>query len=158
MKADLEHYRRQFYQEMREILETVNRDLLQAEADPDNKELLNSIFRGIHTIKGSAGTFELNEVSDFTHHLEGMLVALREGKILLEPGIVDVILEGADELGAMVGSLERGEPITVNTGLVERFRSSYLGAGKESAGKAGTPPGHTGSEWGSFRRPCRSAR
>lgn len=138
MKTDLDHYRKQFYQEMREILETVNTDLLQAEADPSNKELLNAIFRGIHTIKGSAGTFELNEVSDFTHHLEGLLVALREGNILLEPGIVDVILEGADELGVMVGKLEKGAPVSVNTDLVERFRSAYQDSGQETTGKAGT--------------------
>jgi two-component system chemotaxis sensor kinase CheA len=141
MKTDMEHYRRQFYQEMRDILESVNKDLLQAEADPENKELLNSIFRGIHTIKGCAGTLDLNEVSDFTHHLEGMLVALREGKILLEPVIVDVVLEGADELGAMVGRLERGESVTVNADLVERFRSSYRVAEKEKVCKAGTSPG-----------------
>jgi two-component system chemotaxis sensor kinase CheA len=141
MKTDLEQYRRQFYQEMREILETVNNDLLKAETDPDNKELLNSIFRGIHTIKGSAGTLELKEVSDFTHHLEGMLVALREGNILLEPGIVDIILEGADELGIMVGRLENGEAVTANTDLVERFRSSYQDTEKESACKVVTSQG-----------------
>jgi len=59
MSVDIEFYRRQFYQEARDILENLSENTLRLEVNPQDKELINSIFRGIHTIKGSAGSFDL---------------------------------------------------------------------------------------------------
>ncbi len=102
MSEDFEHYRRQFYQEALDILDTANDNLLKAEADPENRELLNAIFRGIHTIKGSAGTFGLDAISEFAHHLEALLSALRDGICTLSAEITDAVLHGMDVLAAMV--------------------------------------------------------
>ena len=106
--TNADHYRKEFFQEAREILDKVGNDLLEAEANPDNSEVLNGIFRGIHTIKGSAGTFDLGEISDFTHHLEGILNGLRDGRLELEPNLVDLILGGVDRISAMIEACEAG--------------------------------------------------
>ncbi len=83
MIDEMEYYRRQFYVEAKEIIEKATEDVLKAETEPDNIDLLNSIFRGVHTIKGSAGGFELEEISEFAHHLETLLDKLRNREIEL---------------------------------------------------------------------------
>lgn len=118
-----EQYRRQFYQEAKEILEKANNEILQVEADPDNQELINSVFRGIHTIKGSAGSFELEDISDFTHYLESVLSALRDRRISLTPDLVDVILAGADHIHKMVEDHEAGTKTDIDRDLIKRLES-----------------------------------
>ncbi|OQX27269.1 MAG: hypothetical protein BWK80_06205, partial [Desulfobacteraceae bacterium IS3] len=118
-----EYYRKQFYQEAKDILEKVNEDILRAEADPENQEILQSVFRGIHTIKGSAGSFGLEDIAEFTHHLEELLSALRDGKISLSPELVDVILSGADHIGKMIEAHEAGRKPKIDPSLTERFRA-----------------------------------
>jgi two-component system chemotaxis sensor kinase CheA len=118
----------QFHQEAREILDAVATDILKAEADPENQNILNGIFRGVHTIKGSAGSFDMEDVSEFTHHLEGILNALRDGRILLSPDLTDLILAGVDHIGGMLESHATGDPARIDHVLVERYRS-VLGEG-----------------------------
>jgi len=129
-----EYYRKQFYQEAREILERVSNDTLRAEADPENHELLNAIFRGIHTIKGSAGSFELEEISAFAHHFEGLLSALRDGKISPSPEVTDIILAGSDHISRMIEDYEAGREPLPDPQLTERFlsfSSAYQDSEKE---------------------------
>ncbi|OQY36019.1 MAG: hypothetical protein B6229_10840 [Spirochaetaceae bacterium 4572_7] len=77
MSTDIEFYRNQFYQEARDLLENVSENILKVEVDQDDESILNVIFRDIHTIKGSAGGFDLDLISEFSHNLEGLLDALR---------------------------------------------------------------------------------
>jgi two-component system chemotaxis sensor kinase CheA len=125
----------QFHQEAREILDRVSTDILNAEADPENQNILNGIFRGIHTIKGSAGSFDMEDISEFTHHLESILNALREGGILLSPDLTDLILAGVDHIGRMLESHASGDPAQIDHALVERFRSSL---GERAPGRSET--------------------
>ena len=117
----IDHFRQEFFQEAREILESISDDLLRLEADPENDELLNAIFRGIHTIKGSAGSFELMVISDFTHHLEGLLNALRDKHLSLSSDLVDVILSGSDQIGEMIEICAAGSTPDQNEELIERM-------------------------------------
>lgn len=122
MDKNFEFYRNQFFHEMRDILEHVNQDLLVAETDVENVELLNSIFRGIHTIKGSAGSFELPEISELAHHLESLLSLLRDKKLTLNSDMVDVILDTVDSLFEMLNSREKNEIQSLNQELVQRIK------------------------------------
>ncbi|MBF0232246.1 MAG: Hpt domain-containing protein, partial [Desulfamplus sp.] len=117
----IDHFRHEFFQEAREILEAISDDILKLEADPENNELLNSVFRGIHTIKGSAGSFELTVISDFTHHLEGVLNVLRDGKLSLSSDLVDVILSASDQIAEMIEVCASGETPELNHALIERI-------------------------------------
>jgi len=123
MDLDMEQFRMQFFQEARDILDSINDDILKAETDPENTEILDSIFRGIHTIKGSAGSFELPEISEFAHHLEGILDALRKGEIKLNADIVDAILEGCDVINNMIDTCEKEGNVEIPDELVKRFKS-----------------------------------
>jgi two-component system chemotaxis sensor kinase CheA len=141
METNIEYFRGQFYQEAREILEKVNEDVLRAEAGPGDRELLNSIFRGIHTIKGSAGGFDLDDVSEFSHHLESLLNALRDGKLELDPELVDVILAGVDRIGHMIEDHAAGREAFMDHELTERFKSFLTRTGETRGNAAGQAPG-----------------
>lgn len=133
MNTDIEFYRRQFYQEAREILENLSENTLRLEVNPQNRELINSIFRGVHTIKGSAGSFELDDISSFSHYFEEVLSRLRDGLIEVDTELIDLILSGIDHLLELVAGYEKGTPIEVNQSLVEKFKN--LLSTKEEKGK-----------------------
>ncbi len=122
MEMNMEYYRKIFFNESREILENVTESLLKAETEPENSELLNSIFRGIHTIKGSAGGFELNQISEFAHHMETLLDKIRNSEIQLSSEIVDLILKGVDTLSEMINSYESGQIPEIDESLIKAFR------------------------------------
>jgi two-component system chemotaxis sensor kinase CheA len=128
MNIDIEFYRRQFYQEARDILETLNENVLQLEVRPEDRELINSIFRGIHTIKGSAGSFDLDDISSFAHYFESLLSLLRDGVIDVNPDLIDLILAGIDHLFELINSYEKGTPVQVDNALVEKFNAIITGA------------------------------
>lgn len=123
MEDTMEFYRKQFYLEARDLLDMVSEDILKAEADPQNSELLNSIFRGIHTIKGCAGSFELPSLSEFSHGFESLLNELRDEEITLDSEMVDVILQGVDWLNNMLDHCETGSTPSLNNELSEKFKS-----------------------------------
>lgn len=127
MDNDVEYYRTMFFQEVPELLDGVSTMVLEAEADPDNKDFLNSIFRNIHTIKGSAGTFGFDLISEFAHHLESLPDALREGRMILDPHIVDLVLAGVDHLTIMMGDIKSGQEASLDHDLIGRFKEACEG-------------------------------
>jgi two-component system chemotaxis sensor kinase CheA len=70
-----------FISEAREQIASIEQLLLQLEDAPDDRELLDALFRCAHTVKGSAGIFGLDAVVAFTHHVESLLDRLREGAL-----------------------------------------------------------------------------
>lgn len=126
MEIDLEKYRQQFYKESRDILERANTDVLKAESDINNDELLNSLFREVHTIKGSAGSFELWKISEFTHHLEGLLSALRDKKIILNSEMVDIILDSLDYIESLIGFCENGTEFEIEKERISRIEQFHI--------------------------------
>ena len=91
-----------FISEAREQIESIETLLLELEEQPDNRELLDSLFRCAHTVKGSAGIFGLNRVVDFTHHVETLLDKMRDGDIALTPDISSLLLQCNDQIKFLV--------------------------------------------------------
>ena len=92
-----------FISEAAEQLEAMEALLLEIEESPSDTELLNSLFRCAHTVKGSAGLFGLNRVVEFTHHVETLLDKMREGHIVFTPAIGTLLLECNDQIKYLVG-------------------------------------------------------
>lgn len=90
----------EFLAEAQEIIEGLSRDLLlldQAQKDGDvHPDLINEIFRGVHTLKGIAGMFGFAKLGALAHSLEDTLDALRLGKITLTQEVLDVLFEGIE--------------------------------------------------------------
>jgi len=91
-----------FISEAAEQIEAIETLLLELEEQPDNRELLDSLFRCAHTVKGSAGIFGLNRVVEFTHHVETLLDKMREGEIALIPTISTLLLQCNDQIKFLV--------------------------------------------------------
>jgi len=91
-----------FISEAAEQIEAIETLLLELEEQPDNRELLDSLFRCAHTVKGSAGIFGLNRVVEFTHHVETLLDKMRDGDIALNPDISTLLLQCNDQIKFLV--------------------------------------------------------
>lgn len=93
-----EQLRAIFIEESSEIIEKLDADIVDFEADPANKELLNELFRGVHTLKGNANAFGFSRLAGFVHHFEDLLDHLRSSDSAMPHRAVDVLLEGVDIL------------------------------------------------------------
>ena len=93
-----------FISEAVEQTEAIETLLLELEEQPDNRELLDSLFRCAHTVKGSAGIFGLNKVVEFTHHVETLLDQMRDGVIALGPELSTLLLECNDQIKFLVAT------------------------------------------------------
>lgn len=120
-----------FLVEASEILEQLSEQLVDLEKRPDDKNLLNAIFRGFHTVKGGAGFLSLTELVDVCHGAENLFDMLRNGKRTLSAELMDVILQALDAINVMFAQVQprRDKP---------RFsRSAARSARAVQAGRAG---------------------
>ena len=104
MSIDLNELAAIYFEEADEHLATIENTLLALEQRPDDRELLNQIFRAAHSIKGGSGTIGLSDVLRFTHELETLLQQLREGSKVLTPALADLLLRAKDVLAALLAS------------------------------------------------------
>lgn len=91
-------YQNAFMEEAAEILGALESDLLILENNTSDIELINKIFRGLHTLKGSGAMFGFNQLSSFAHELETLFDMIRNGKIVVTPEIVSISLQSLDFL------------------------------------------------------------
>src|SRR2546423_11291433 len=96
--------REEFTSEAEELLDTLSRDLADFEAQGTNvrPELVNKIFREIHSLKGLAGMLGFAEISELSHNLEDMLDRLRMGKIEITRDLIDLLYDSVDSLNRLV--------------------------------------------------------
>jgi two-component system chemotaxis sensor kinase CheA len=104
MKIDLSQFRRTFLQESADHVVSMEAGLLQLRSAPDDMELLNSIFRSAHSIKGGAGSFGLTSLVRFTHSLENLLDRLRSSEMQVSDEIIDLLLRSVDVLRGLLDS------------------------------------------------------
>lgn len=95
-----------FIVETKEILEKLDTDLLELEKKPDDKELLNQIFRSFHTIKGTSGFLGLEALPEVTHKCEDILNKLRKGEAVLSEGLMDGIILAFDTIKELLNKIE----------------------------------------------------
>ncbi len=110
MSMDLQRFHATFFEESREGLDAMEAGLLALESGQQDPEIINSVFRAAHSIKGGAGTFGFDAIASLTHVLETLLDELRAGKRALEPAAVDAMLASVDVLRALLREAEHGQP------------------------------------------------
>lgn len=108
---DMQEIFEEFIQEAEEILENLDQELIELENDPTNKELLNSIFRGMHTLKGGAGFLGLESIIELAHIIESIFDKLRNNEMRLDSNMMDVILEGIDIIKNAIETLKTSNEI-----------------------------------------------
>ncbi|MCP4429476.1 MAG: chemotaxis protein CheA, partial [Gammaproteobacteria bacterium] len=97
-----------FLVEAGEILEQLNEQLVDLEQSPEDNDLLNSIFRGFHTIKGGGSFLSLTNLVEVCHKSEDVFNLLRNQELLLDASMMDVFLRVLDEVNSMFEEIRSG--------------------------------------------------
>jgi len=111
MTLDLAQFHDTFFAESFEALDSMENALLKLSAGDADFELINTIFRVAHSIKGGAATFGFSEVASFTHTLETLLDQLRGGKRRVDATLVDTLLRSGDLMRAMLLATQQKQPL-----------------------------------------------
>lgn len=98
-----------FLIEAGEILEQLSEQLVELERNPDDRDLLNAIFRGFHTVKGGAGFLQLDALVDCCHVAENVFDNLRNGKRQVTSELMDVVLQALDTVNAQFDAVRNQE-------------------------------------------------
>jgi two-component system chemotaxis sensor kinase CheA len=106
VEAQDESLLRDFIVEGLEYINEIEVNILNLEQDPENKDYVNTIFRPFHSIKGVASFLNLEMIRDLAHNLENLLDKVRNNQLSVTPPVIDVILDGADALKAMIGQVK----------------------------------------------------
>ncbi len=104
MKREEERAREEFTSEAEELLEALSSGIVELEAQGEEvrPELVNKIFREVHSLKGLAGMLGFTDISELSHNLEDMLDRLRMGKIPIDRQLIDVLFDAVDTLNRLV--------------------------------------------------------
>ena len=105
---DMTQYRGMFLEEAQEHLQKLNEALLALEGSPENRAILDEIFRSAHTLKGMSATMGFNQVAELTHNMENVLHKLRNGELRSASGIVDLLFKCVDSLDSMINDIAGG--------------------------------------------------
>lgn len=120
MSINLDDVFRTYIVESRELLQQMEDGLLMLETNAQDKELINSIFRAAHTIKGSAGMFSLDDIVHFTHHVEHLLDLVRNDKCTITAELVEVLLASKDHIDVLVANADDNKAATSAADLAQQ--------------------------------------
>jgi len=111
-QQDIDELTEVFVEESQEIVENLDKDVLELEksvGEPAlNRDLLNNIFRYVHTLKGNSGLAGADKLRNLAHKMESLLDRLRKEKLRLSPVIVDLLFEGIDRIKTILQEIISG--------------------------------------------------
>ncbi len=111
MTIDLTQFHAAFFEESFEALDSMEAALLKLDIGAPEPELINTIFRVAHSIKGGSATFGFSDIASFTHSLETLLDELRSGGMQVSVAISDLLLKSVDVMRAMLRSTQARQPV-----------------------------------------------
>lgn len=133
-----------FLQETDDILQSLDEDIIKLEKEDNKEEILQRVFRGAHTLKGSSGMIGHKRMAEVTHAMENLLDKLRNKKIILNSHIIDLLLYSLDILKILRADINKCEDSEVDieslTGQINNVlnNESYKYNPEKSSG-ANTP-------------------
>ena len=110
MEIDLDHFRETFLQEAGEHVAQMVAGLHELAIGDFNMRLLHAVLWKAHSIKGVAATFGLVRITEFTHAMRILLDSMRGGQVQVEKSLIDLLVEAADVLAAMLETARHGRP------------------------------------------------
>ena len=139
--AGMEELLQDFLQEATYLLSDVDNKLVDLEKTPDEKSLLNDIFRGFHTIKGGAGFLNATELVTLCHLTENLFDKLRNDELQLTPELMDLIMSATQGVREMFGELTQSlQPQPADPALLDALRAVIQGGGVKPAAPAPAAP------------------
>ena len=127
-----------FLQEAEELLADIEQSALSLASEAAPAETVNRLFRAFHTIKGSGAMCGLDRVAAFTHHIESLLDAVREGAVPVSERLVELILQARDHIQFLLNSAQSGEGVPPGAG--EQLIAAIAGLAKQPAAASKPAP------------------
>lgn len=100
-----------FYEEAEEILVELETSLIELEKNPQNKEVINQVFRALHTLKGSGSMFGFDEIAVFAHEIESVFDFVRNDDLTVTSSLIDITLSARDSISLMLNGEEDTDKI-----------------------------------------------
>jgi two-component system, chemotaxis family, sensor kinase CheA len=123
----MDDLREEFIAETRETLEILAEQLVLWEKTPDDNSLVDSVFRFVHTVKGSCGFLDLPRLLKLSHAAEEVLSAARDGALAPSTDLVTAVLKVIDRISELTDALETGAAVQDNDGALIDMMLSFLG-------------------------------
>jgi two-component system chemotaxis sensor kinase CheA len=139
MTLDLTQFHDAFFEESFEALDSMEAALLKLDLGAPDAELINTIFRVAHSIKGGSATFGFTEIASFTHSLETLLDELRANRLQVTSGTLDLLLKSVDAMRDMLRAVQTKTPIDSQRVADLQFDAETILAQRGSAAAAPAP-------------------
>jgi two-component system, chemotaxis family, sensor kinase CheA len=133
MTLDLTQFHDAFFEESFEALDSMEAALLELKVGVPNAELINTIFRVAHSIKGGSATFAFTEIASFTHSVETLLDELRGNRLTVSQSMLDVLLKSVDATREMLRAVQAKRPIEAQRVADVQFDLEMILAQRSSA-------------------------
>ena len=133
MTLDLTQFHDAFFEESFEALDSMEAALLKLDLGAPDSELINTIFRVAHSIKGGSATFGFTEIASFTHSLETLLDELRSNKLQVTSPTLDLLLKSVDAMRDMLRAVQTKTPIDSQRVADLQFDAEQILARKDAA-------------------------
>lgn len=120
----IDKFKAKFVEESNDNVHDLEEALLLLEKDTDNKEIVERIFRAMHTLKGGGAMFGFNQLSEFTHHLETVFDLVRNNKLAITDDIISLTFESIDHIKHMleVGDVEDADELANQEAFIQRVQ------------------------------------
>lgn len=128
-----------FRQEAQELLEDIEQGLLDLAGRPGDRDLVDAVFRGLHTLKGSGAMFGFDALAAFTHHCETAFDRVRKGEVAATPELVGAVLAAQDHMRALAEGREASD--AAGQALLADLRRVVEDAGRPASAAEPFDPG-----------------
>jgi two-component system chemotaxis sensor kinase CheA len=134
MPDEMEEIIAEFVTESEETLDKIDPLFIELEANGEDKEILNRLFRSVHTIKGAAGFLGFQSMVDVSHSAENIMKKLREGEITVSKQLMDVVLKSVDMLRLLLRHVKDKDGVQENTAPLVQELNQALEAALAASG------------------------
>lgn len=123
----LDRFQQKFVEEATDNVASIEEALFELENDPENKEIIERLFRSMHTIKGGGAMFGFNDLSNFTHNLETIYDHIRNDKIKVTKDIISLTFESLDYIRLLLekGQLTDPDDIAHQQDYIKRLQAHF---------------------------------
>ena len=154
MDDELKEILNEFLVEAQEMIELLDQRFISLESDPNNRGMLDEIFRAMHSMKGSGGFLGFTHLVDVAHRAENILNKLRQGEMAVTPNVINIVLEAVDTVKLLMADIrETGTDTHVSVEAIAAKLDEILAAGGPA-----TPPAAAAADSTATAAPVASTR
>ena len=122
-----------------DLMQTLDDQILALEQDPGSKEIIESIFRAAHTLKGAGGMFGFRAIERVMHRMESLFDKIRKGQMAPNSDIIDLVFKGLDTLRVLLAAVKDKKPCGIKTGEIVKLLTMAAAGKAVSVGRQASP-------------------